>query len=251
MNKNIEKIDRHLKGVALPEYVSEQHRRQLRRQILNRIERRQTMFVGKRAWKVAALVAVVIGVGTIATAVGLKVRKYYFVGRETDGPYNKYNFKSELETVELEDGSTEVRGRMVGIASMDPNFTIDVEQKIKDLEEIDLLRQQNDRELVTVEEQEVNGKPQPRIFIFKYVLADGSEETQSEEDPDTQDRGMSLTKEQMYELLSLRLKRLKHADKEEYISIEEEVKGRIFVFKQQRYVLSDGTEIIVSTGMPK
>jgi len=43
----------------------------------------------------------------------------------------------------------------------------------------------------------------------------------------------------------------KHADKEEYISIEKEVKGRIFVFKQQRYVLSDGTEIIVSTGMPK
>jgi hypothetical protein len=185
--------------------------------------------------------------------VGLKVRKYYFVGRETDGPYNTYNFKSELETVELEDGSTEVRGRMVGIASasMDPNFTIDVEQKIKDLEEIDLLRQQNDRELVTVDEQEVNGKPQPRTFIFKYVLADGSEEMMGEGDPDTQDRERSLTKEQLYELLSLRLKRLKHADKEEYISIEEEVKGRIFVFKQQRYVLSDGTEIIVSTGMPK
>jgi len=247
MNKNIEKIDRYLKGLTLPEHVSEQHRRQLRRQILNRIERRQTMFVGKRAWKVAALVAVVIGVGTIATAVGLKVRKYYFVGRETDGPYNKYNFKSELETVELEDGSTEVRGRMVGIASMDPNFTIDVEQKIKDLEEIDLLRQQNDRELVTVEEQEVNGKPQPRTFIFKYVLADGSEEMMGEGDPGER----SLTKEQMDELLSLRLKRLKHADKEEYISIEKEVKGRIFVFKQQRYVLSDGTEIIVSTGMPK
>ncbi len=251
MNKNIEKIDRYLKGAALPEHVSELHRRQLRRQILNRIERRQTMFVGKRAWKVAALVAVVIGVGTIATAVGLKVRKYYFVGRETDGPYNTYNFKSELETVELEDGSTEVRGRMVGIASTDPNFTIDVEQKIKDLEEIDLLRQQNDRELVTVDEQEVNGKPQPRTFIFKYVLADGSEEMMGEGDPDTQDRERSLTKEQLYELLSLRLKRLKHADKEEYISIEEEVKGRIFVFKQQRYVLSDGTEIIVSTGMPK
>ena len=251
MNKNIEKIDRYLKGLTLLEHVSEQHRRQLRRQILNRIERRQTMFVGKRAWKVAALVAVVIGVGTIATGVGLNVRKYYFVGRETVGPLNKYNFKSELETVELEDGSTEVRGRMVGIVSMDPNFTIDVEQKIKDLEEIDLLRQQNDRELVTVEEQEVNGKPQPRIFIFKYVLADGSEEMQSEVDPDTQDRGMSLTKEQIIELLSLRLKRLKHADKEEYISFEEEVKGRIFVFKQQRYVLSDGTEIIVSTGMPK
>lgn len=55
MNKNIEKIDRYLKGIALPEHISEQHRRQLRRQILNRTERRQTMFVRKRASRVRKL----------------------------------------------------------------------------------------------------------------------------------------------------------------------------------------------------
>jgi len=252
MNKNIEKIDRYLKGLTLPEHVSEQHRRQLRRQILNKIERKQTMFVGKRAWKVAAVLAVVIGVGTIATAVGLKVRKYYFVGRETAGPINKYNFKSELETVELEDGSTEVRGRMVGIASasMDPNFTIDVEQKIKDLEEIDLLRQQDARELVGVGEEEVNGKLQPRSFIFKYVLADGREKTVGEPDPDTQDREDSLTATEKEDLLRLRLQRV---GKEEYIGNDllQEVRGRMFVFKRQRFVLSDGSEVIDSTGKPK
>ncbi|MHC4533851.1 MAG: hypothetical protein ACYS6K_07860 [Planctomycetota bacterium] len=247
MNKNIEKIDRYLKGVALPEHVSELHRRELRRQILNRIERRQTMFVGKRAWKVAALIAILIAAGAIATAVGLKARKYYFAGRETDGSFSTYKFKSELETIEHEDGSTEVRGSMVGITSNDPNFTIDVEQKIKDLEEIDLLRQQDDRELAKVIEQEVNGKPQPRTFIFKYVLANGSEETIGEGDPDTRDRERSLTDTQRDELLQLRL-----AQKGKDLTAQErEVQGRIFSFERKHFVLSDGTEVIVSTGSPK
>jgi len=205
--------------------------------------RRKTMFVRKRAWKVAAVLAVVIGAGAIATAVGLKIRKYYFAGRDPDGTYN---FMSELETVELEDGRTEVSGRGYGITSTNPNFTIDVEQKIRDLEEIDLLRQQDDRELMRVTEKEVNGKPQPRTFGFKYVLADGREETIGEGDPDTRDRERSLTREQQDELLSLRLQR---AGKEEYLGIEEkEVRGRVFVFKRQLYVLSDGTEVIVSVG---
>ena len=244
MNKNIEKIDRYLKGVSLPEHISEQHRRQLRRQILNRIERRQTMFVRKRAWKVAAVLAIVIGAGAIATAVGLKVRKLYFVEREPDGTYI---FQTKPETVDVGDGRTVTTSRTVGVM-VNPNETIDVDQKIKDLEEIGLLRQQDDRELIRVTEKEVNGKPQPRSFGFKYVLSDGREETIGEGDPDTRDRERSLTEEQREELLSLRLDR----DKEEYVGIEEkQVRGHVFVFKQQRFVLSDGTEVVVSTGRPK
>jgi predicted anti-sigma-YlaC factor YlaD len=83
--KNIDKIDKYLKGVALPEHISEQHRRQLRRQILNRIERRQTMFVRKRAWKVAAVLAILIGAGAISV-VGVNIgRYYYYMGRDDDG----------------------------------------------------------------------------------------------------------------------------------------------------------------------
>ncbi|UCF14801.1 MAG: hypothetical protein JSW59_15425, partial [Phycisphaerales bacterium] len=145
MSKNVENIDKYLKGVELPEHVSYRHQQRLRREILEKIERRQTMSVKAKSWKVAAVIAVVMGAGALATTVGLKIRKYYFAGKETDGAYSTYKFKTEPETVEHEDGSTEVRGTMVGIMSNDPNFTIDVEQKIKDLEEIDLLRQKDER----------------------------------------------------------------------------------------------------------
>ena len=48
-----------------------------------------------------------------------------------------------------------------------------IEQKRKDLEEIDALRQRNARELFSVIDMEVNGNPSGRIFFYKYVLADG------------------------------------------------------------------------------
>ncbi len=205
--------------------------------------RRQKMSDKSRAWKVAAVVAVVIGAGALATTVGLKVRKLYFQGRESDGTYI---FQTKPETVETEDGRTVTTSRTIGVM-VNPNETIDVDQKIKDLEEIGLLRQQDDRELIRVTEKEVNGKPQPKSFGFKYVLSDGREETIGEGDPDTQDRERSLTEEQREELLSLRLDR----GKEEYIGIEEkQVRGRMFVFKRQRFVLSDGTEVIISVGRP-
>lgn len=205
-------------------------------------KRRIIMSNRSKAWKVAAVVAVVICAGAIATTVGLKVRKYYFVGREPDGTYV---FKTEPE--DLGDGRT--RSRKAG-TWVDPNRTIDVEQTRRDFEEIDLLRQQDARELVGVGEKEVNGKLQPRSFIFKYVLADGREKRIGEGDPDTQDREDSLTATEEDELLRLRLQRV---GKEEYIGNDllGEVRGRIFVFKRQRFVLSDGTEIIVSTGKPK
>ena len=202
------------------------------------------MSVRIKSWKYAAVIAVVICAGAIATAVGLKVRKLYFRGREPDGTYI---FSTEPETVDVGDGRTVTTSRTVGVM-VNPNETIDVDQKIEDLEEIGLLRQQDDRELIRVTEKEVNGKPQPRSFGFKYVLSDGREETIGEGDPDTRDRERSLTEEQREELLSLRLDR----DKEEYVGIEEkQVRGRVFVFKQQRFVLSDGTEVVVSTGRPK
>jgi len=243
MNKNIENIDRYLKGIVLPEHESHQHRQQLRREVLGKIERRQTMSVRKRSWKVAAVIAVVIGAGALATTVGIKVRKLYFKGREPDGTYI---FQTEPETVETEDGRTMTRMRMVS-SWADPNKTIDVEQKIKDLEEIDLLRQQDtSRELVSVVETEVNGKLQPRVFSFKYVLSDGREIKLGEGDPDTQDRERSLTDTQQDEVISLM-----RAD--EYMKIgseKKEVRGHMFYFERNRFVLSDGTEVIRSFGRP-
>ena len=63
MNKNIENIERYLKSVVPPEYESNQHRQQLRREVLGKSERRQTMSVKGRSWKVAAVIALLC-VGT-------------------------------------------------------------------------------------------------------------------------------------------------------------------------------------------
>ncbi len=245
MSDNIEKTERYLKGVVLPEHTSHQHRQQLRRGVLARIERRQTMSVRVKSWKYAAVIAVVICSGAIATAVGLKVRKLYFVEREPDGTYI---FQTKPETVDVGDGRTVTRMRMVS-SRANPNETIDVDQKIRDLEEVDLLRQQDaSRELLGVVETEVNGALQPRTFRFKYVLADGREITMGEGDPDTRDRQRNLTEAQQDEVISLL-----RADEYERLDVEEEkeVRGRVFVFKRQRFVLSDGTEVIKSHGRPK
>jgi len=243
MSRNIENIDRYLKGVELPEHESNQHRQQLRHEVLGKIERRQTMSVKVKNWKYAAVIAVVIGAGALATTVGIKVRKLYFKGREPDGTYI---FETKPETVETEDGRTMTSMRSIGV-TVAPNETIDVEQKIKDLEEVELLRQQDtNRELVSVVETEVNGELQPRSFSFKYMLSDGREVKIGEADPDTQDRQNSLTKAQQDEVISLM-----RAD--EYVKIgseTKEVRGRMFYFERNWFVLSDGTEVINSTGRP-
>ncbi|MHC4728671.1 MAG: hypothetical protein ACYS17_15740, partial [Planctomycetota bacterium] len=139
MNKNIEKIDEYLKGVALPEHISEHHRRKLRWQILNIIERRQTMFVRKRAWKAAAVLAIVIGVGAISV-VGVNIRRYFFYKGKTDDGAHIFH-SEDWETV----------------VTLDDNQVTDVEQTRQDLEEIESLYQQGKRELLKVEETMANG----------------------------------------------------------------------------------------------
>ena len=84
MNKNIKNIDRYLQSVVLLEHESHQHRQQLRREVLKEIERRKTMFVRKRAWKVAAVLAVVIGAGAISV-VGVSIGRYFYMGQDDDG----------------------------------------------------------------------------------------------------------------------------------------------------------------------
>lgn len=203
-------------------------------------KRRIIMFNRSKAWKVAALVAVVICAGALATTVGLKVRKLYFRGREPDGTYV---FSTEPETVDVGDGRTATRTRMVK-STVDPNKTIDVEQKIRDLEEIDLLRKQDARELVSVVEKEVNGRLISRYFRFKYILSDGREIKSGDHDPDFKER---LTEAQDEELISLL-----RADEYERLDIEKkEVRGRMFSFERNRFVLTDGTEVVWSVGRPK
>ena len=225
MNKNIEKIDRYLKGVALPEHISEQHRRKLRRQILNRIERRQTMFVRKRAWKVAAVLAVLIGVGAISV-VGVNIgRYYYYMGRDDDGAPI---FRSEDFNV---------------TATLDDEIT-DVEQARRYLEEMKILSDQGKKELLKVKILMADGALEMRGHVYRYELSDGRTIDQQE---GGSEGAYALSEALWEEWLQLR----KAGPGEDLGTYEETVEGRVFSFKREKYFLSDGTEIIWSVGTPK
>jgi len=195
------------------------------REVLGEIERRQTMSVKVRNWKYAAVIALICTGVVAATAVGVKIYNYRVVGKD---PERGYLLLSE-------DGRS--------MKNIPESWADSPEQAVETAEEIDLLRQQDARELVSVTEQEVNGKLIRRSLRFKYVLADGREIKSSDTDPDFKE---FLTEAKQEELISLL-----RAD--EYVRIgfeKKEVRGRMFSFERNRFVLSDGTEVIWSIGRP-
>ena len=130
------------------------------------------------------------------------------------------------------------------IGSNDPNFTIDVEQTKRDLEEMDLLRQQGQRELMMIIETEVEGEVN-RMYDYKYVLADGRERTMGEGDPDEawSEKAGSVDPKEVWAL--------RRAGEGVLLSPkEEEVNGRMFTFERYRFTLKDGREVIHSVGTP-
>ena len=186
------------------------------------------MFVRKRAWKVAAVIALICTGLAAATVVGVKIYKYHYFDKDEEGRHR----------VLREDG------RSMWVFS---NKTAETpELAVQTAEEMDLLKQQGIKELVSVHEIEVNGRLGRRRLGYKYTLSDGRTIRQSEDDPDTQDRESSLTQAQEDEIINLL-----RAD--EYVTIgfeEKEVRGRTFSFECNRFVLSDGTEVIKSIGKP-
>jgi hypothetical protein len=228
MSRNIENIDRYLKGIELPEYESHQHRQQLRIEVLGKIERRQSMSVKVKNWKVAAVVALVCTGIAAAAVVGIKIYKYHYVDRDEEGHIRVLR---------------EDRRRMWVFSNKTAN---NPELAVQTAEEMDLLKQQDIKELVSVHEIEMNGQLDSRKLGYEYTLSDGRTIRQYEEDPDTQDLDSSLTEAQEDEIMSLL-----RAD--EYVTIGSEIKevrGCMFTFKRDRFVLSDGTEVIKSSGRP-
>jgi hypothetical protein len=250
MSKNIENIDRYLKGVVPPEHLSNQHKQQLRRKVLEEIERRQTMSVRKRAWKVAVVIAVVMAAGAFATAVGLRVYRYHFEGQDDDGAYH---FSTEPEVVYkrtyLDPNGAEStytvsrsRGATVGAAN-----ATDAEQARMDLEEIALLRQQDARELVGVIETEVNGHLH-RTLRYRYVLSDGWIQTIGEGEPD---KNEPISPEQIDEdREQIELLREK-GERELSKVIDTQVEGKLYRTCIYKYILADGREKSVSGSDPE
>jgi len=128
--------------------------------------------------EIAALIAILTFAGAIATAVSIKIYHYSFEGQDPDGAYH---FTSEPEIIKVGDEIT-VRQMSVKM-TIDPNEVMDVEQQIKDLEEIALLRQQNIRELERVIETSVNGHLD-RTFSSNTHLWMDVVKNMGENDPD-------------------------------------------------------------------
>ena len=230
MNKNIEKIDGYLKGVALPEHVSHQHRQQLRREVLNRIERKQNMSVRTRSWKIAAVVALIFTGIVTAAVVGIK---YRYIEQDEAGRH----------LVQSEDGK-----HMISFVK---NHAGSPEQAVAYAEEIALLKQQGNRKLVGVSEIEVNGQLDSRSLSYEYNLSDGRTLTLGGPDPD--DNGpRTLTGEQRGELRQLWHEQLRQQHLQDLSTTEEkQVYGSVFSFTKWKFVLSDGTEVTYSIGRLK
>ncbi len=243
MNKNLKKIDKYLININLPDYESDQHRDKLRHQVIDRTERKQTMLGTNRFWKIAALITILISAGAIAATVGLRVYRYRFEGQSRDGTYH---FTSEPEIVYAENSKSIVRSSGTSV-TVGPNDTLDVEQKIKDLEEIELLRQQDDRELMRVIETEVNGNLH-RTFSFKYVLSDGRETTIGEGDPDERKtRSHEQIKKDNAEIELLREK----GERELIGVVDTLAKGELHRSCSYKYTLADGRELTVGESDPE
>jgi hypothetical protein len=232
MNKNIENIDRHLKGVVPPEHTSYQHRQQLRQEVLEEIERRQTMSVRAKSWKVAAVLAIVIGAGAISV-VGVNIGKIYYWGKSDDGTHHIFYSKDASG-----DGFTQV----------DANG-VTVEQARRDLEEMKVLSQQDKRELLRIKET-IIGTYRLKTHEYRYQLSDGRTRDMGEPADDMPMYDQDQWKEFSPQLEESR--RVREAGPGEDLgTYEETVENRVFSFKRERYVLSDGTEVVWSVGLPK
>ena len=137
MKSENERVEEFLKGIVLPEYKSDGHARQLRAQILSGLQARRAGSGTAHRWKTAALLLGLLGAGALATEVIIQVRHYYFYGSAKD---DFYYFSTTPENA----GTNQVDS--IGIFVPGGLDAAGIEQKRKDLEEIDALRQRNARE---------------------------------------------------------------------------------------------------------
>jgi hypothetical protein len=228
-----EEMDEYLKSVV------QRHRQEMRRKLIDEMERRQQMG-SRKTLRIVYVLAALLCISALAIA-GIAHWKYHFWGKVN----GKYVFTTVPEKTEMDkDGNAVVRGgSIVEISSTDPNYTLDRAKQTADrLSEVNLLREQGKRELCRVIEIEVEGEV-GRTYNYRYVLADGSEVTTGE--------GGEYPSEKVHAVLGEAV-RLRLSGKGELTGTkEEEVKGTIFAFERYKLTLNDGRVVILSIGTPK
>ena len=168
----------------------------------------------------------------------IQARHYRFERKTEDG---SYHFTTEPEKVsgaqETSVPTVETRGLFISISGEGDLDAAGIEQKRKDLEEIDVLRQRNARELFRVVDSEVNGKPSDRLYFYKYVLAD----RRTEVSPEVGDNSFSTAQ---MEADGKQIAELRQRGQREITSlIEVEVGGQSKRSLGCRYLLSDGRKV--------
>ena len=159
---------------------------------------------------------------------GAKIRKWRFIEKHPERGY----------LLVSEDG--------LASTNIPESWADSPEHAVRVKEELDLQKQQGNRELVEVIEIEANGQLDYRILRYEYHLSDGQTVKSPDFEPD--DPGQwTVTGERQEELRQLRLE----GKGQELTPEERQVHGRVFTFKKCRYILSDGTEVIRSMGRPK
>jgi hypothetical protein len=205
------------------------------------------MSVKFKSWKVAAVIAVVIGAGAIATTVGLRIYRYHFQGQGRDG---EYIFTTEPEVIyeapadanDKTSGTVVTNSTMTSMGYYPPNGMTNpteaekVEQMQQDLEEIDQLRQRDERELTGVTDSWVNGRFH-RTFHFRYTLSDGRIINMGEGDPDL--RKQPTPEQSKSDHAEIELLRAQ-GHRELVRIVESDVEGHIFRTCTYEYILSDG-----------
>jgi hypothetical protein len=225
MKSDRERVEALLKGVVLPEYESDGHARQLRAQLLSRLQAGRPGRGASSRWRTAALLLGLLAAAALATEIIIQVRHYYFYGQAKD---SFYYFSTTPENA----GTNQVDS--IGVFVQGGLDAAGIEQKRKDLEEIDALRQRNARQLFRVSDNEVNGQPSDRIFHYKYVLADGRTEINTEAgDYSPSPAQMEADRRQIADLRQ-------RGQREIRSIIEVEVGGQRKRSLGCRYVLSDG-----------
>ncbi len=244
---NNEPIEQLLKGVVAPEYQSDEHRRRLRSEVLAQVEAGKTGPGLRGGWKAFALVLGLLCAGAAATEVAIQVHRYYFEGRDAEG---RYHFSEEPQGVYKQayvdaNGVTQYVGAagasLITMASSDELDAAAIEQKRKDLEEIAILRQKNARELLSVTDTAVNGRPGVRAYCFRYVLADGRTETMGEGGHDRAPVSPEQMEREHQEIAQLRQEGRRDVRK----VIDTDLEGQIRRTLICSYLLSDGREVSV------
>jgi len=186
--------------------------------------------------KIAAVLAVVIGLGAIAV-VGVNIGRIYYYGQNDDG--TRHFFYSE-------DGEGALGE---GFITMDADGVTDVEQARRDLEEMKILSQQGKKELLRVKET-IIGTYRLKTHEYRYQLSNGRTRDMGEAG-----EGTPVYSQDQFKEFKPKLEEFRQLQKagpgEDLGTYEETVEDRVFSFKREKYFLSDGTEAIWSVGTPK